>query len=73
MQQLDVPLIVSSVINDNEIEEYFSDADQLISRYEKQVAFIVIDEGGVQEASTVVDMTGDEPVVLRQSRHEMKL
>jgi tRNA threonylcarbamoyl adenosine modification protein (Sua5/YciO/YrdC/YwlC family) len=72
MQQMEVPLIVSSVINDSENEEYFSDTDQLISRYEKQVAFIIIDEGGMQEASTVVDMTGDEPVVLRQSRHEMK-
>lgn len=72
MSQLDLPLIVSSVINDDELEPYFSDAEVLISRHEKHVAFIVIDEAGQQEASTVVDMTGDEPVILRQSRHEVK-
>lgn len=73
MNRLDVPLTVSSVIHDDDVAEYFSDSDQLITRFEKQVGFIVIDEGGIQEASTVVDLTGQEPVILRQSRHEVKL
>ena len=72
MARLEVPLIVSSVINDDGLSEYFSDSDQLTSRYEKQVGFIIIDESGTQEASTVVDMTGDEPVIIRQSVHEVK-
>ncbi|MBP8085968.1 MAG: threonylcarbamoyl-AMP synthase [Saprospiraceae bacterium] len=72
MARLDVPLIVSSVINDDDVSEYFSDSDLLTSRFEKQVGFVIIDEMETQEASTVVDMTGDEPVIIRQSKHEFK-
>jgi tRNA threonylcarbamoyl adenosine modification protein (Sua5/YciO/YrdC/YwlC family) len=72
MARLEVPLIVSSVINDDGLSEYFTDSDQLTNRYEKQVGFVVIDENGTQEASTVVDMTGDEPAIIRQSVHEVK-
>jgi tRNA threonylcarbamoyl adenosine modification protein (Sua5/YciO/YrdC/YwlC family) len=71
MDQIDIPLVVSSVRYDEE-EEYFSDNEELIRHYEKQVGFIVIDEGMVQEASTVVDLTGEEPVILRKSMHELK-
>jgi len=73
MNKVDMPLIVSSVRNDDEVRDYFSDADELINRYERQVGFIVIDERGVQEESTVVDLTGDEPVIIRQSLHVLKV
>jgi len=72
MSMMDVPLIVSSVLNDDDIGEYFSDSELLINRYEKQVGFIIIEEGVLQEESTVVDLTGDEPVIIRQSTHELK-
>jgi tRNA threonylcarbamoyl adenosine modification protein (Sua5/YciO/YrdC/YwlC family) len=73
MGRLTVPLMVSSVINSEEPDDYYTDTDQLIKDYEKQVGFIVIDEAGRQEASTVVDMTSGEPVIIRQSRHELKI
>ncbi|MGB3080399.1 MAG: Sua5/YciO/YrdC/YwlC family protein [Saprospiraceae bacterium] len=72
MTKMDMPLIVSSVLNDDDIGSFFTDSDLLISRYEKNVGFIVIDEGCVQEPSTVVDLTGDEPIIIRQSIHELK-
>src|SRR5690606_15721255 len=73
MGQLDVPLMVSTVINDeDEIVGYFVDPEDMISRFEKQICCVVIDEHMMQESSTVVDMTGDEPVIIRQSKHELK-
>lgn len=73
MGQLDMPLIVSTVIRDDELAEYFFDSEQLIRQFEKQVGFIVIDEVGIQEPSTVVDLTAEEPVIIRQSIHELKM
>lgn len=70
---LEVPLIVSSVRSDDDILEYFTDMYELISSFENQVAFIVSDEEMVQEASTVVDLSGAEPVILRQSSFEPSL
>ena len=73
MDKIDIPLIVSSVKNDEDDNEYFTDPDKLIKMYGRQVSFIVIDESESNEESTVVDMTGDEPEIIRQSMHELKL
>ncbi len=73
MGRLTVPLMVGSVASQEDADEYVNDSDELIKMYEKQVGFIVIDEGFVQEASTVVDMTSGDPVIIRQSRHQLKL
>ena len=72
MNRFDMPLLVSSVIHEDEINPFFSDADLLIRKHEMQVAFIIIEEHMEQEESTVVDLTGAEPVILRQSKHEVK-
>ena len=72
MGQVDIPLLVSSVNQVDEVSEYFTDMDDLTKMYERQVGFIVVDETGVQEASTVVDMTGEEPEIIRQSGRELQ-
>jgi len=72
MDQMSLPLMVSSVMQEDDIEPYFTDMDQLISRFEKQVAFIILDPEMTQEVSTVVDMTGAEMQVIRQSRHVLE-
>ena len=72
MDHLEMPLLVSSVRSEDEEGNYFSDMDSLTSAYERQVSFIVIDEMGIQEESTVVDMTGDEVIILRQSKFQLK-
>ncbi len=72
MDRVDMPLMVSSVMQDDDVTDFFTDADQLITRFEKQVGFIVLEEHAIQAASTVVDMTGTEPVIIRQSVAELK-
>jgi tRNA threonylcarbamoyl adenosine modification protein (Sua5/YciO/YrdC/YwlC family) len=71
MSKLEMPLLVSSVINEDDTAPFFSDAELLIRQHERQVAFIIIEDGMEQEESTVIDMTGEEPVILRQSKHEL--
>lgn len=72
MSQLDMPLIVSSVTGSDDVVPFAADADELMMRHEKQVSFIVLDENFEQDPSTIVDMTGGEPNIIRQSRHELK-
>lgn len=73
MGRLKVPLMVGSVVNPEQTDSYFTDSDELIKAYEKQVGFVIIDEGGSQEASTVVDLTSGVPEIIRQSRHILKV
>jgi tRNA threonylcarbamoyl adenosine modification protein (Sua5/YciO/YrdC/YwlC family) len=72
MDQMNLPLMVSSVMQEDDIEPYFNDVDELTSRFEKQVAFIVIDPDMIQEVSTVIDMSGEEIKVIRQSSHVLE-
>jgi tRNA threonylcarbamoyl adenosine modification protein (Sua5/YciO/YrdC/YwlC family) len=60
------PLITSSVKDDDLIKEYTTDPDEIYNDF-KYKADIVVDGGpGGNVPSTIVDFTGDEPVVTRQ-------
>lgn len=61
------PLLASTLIPGGEIEPLNS-AREILERYKNQIG-AVIDAGAcVLEATTVVDLSGDEPVVVRQGR-----
>ncbi len=59
--------------DDDEILEYFTDPELIHERYEN-IADVVINGGfGTLDPSTVVDCTGDEPVIVRQGKGELIL
>lgn len=60
------PILTTSVHDDDEIIEYTTDPELIYEKYRDMVD-IVIDGGyGNNEASTVVDCTDSEPVIIRQ-------
>lgn len=62
------PLMTTSVHDEDTLVEYSTDPELINEKYAKTVD-IVIDGGyGDIEASTVVDCTGDEPLILRQGK-----
>ncbi|MDE0004549.1 MAG: Sua5/YciO/YrdC/YwlC family protein, partial [Rhodospirillaceae bacterium] len=65
--------VLSTSIADSSDGNVLYDADSIASRYSKVVDVIV--DGGVivSEPSTVVDLTGDEPEILRASAGEADL
>lgn len=68
VKELNRPIISSSVHDDDEILEYTTDPELIHEKYE-QLVDIVIDGGpGGFDASTVLDCTGDEIVVLREGK-----
>lgn len=65
------PLITTSVKDPDEVIEYTTDPELIHERY-GSIVDIVIDGGyGNNEASTVVDCTGDEPEIIRQGIGEL--
>ena len=61
------PLLATTLIPAHETEP-LNDAQDIRERYERQIA-AVIDAGAcAHEPTTVVDLTGDEPVILRHGR-----
>lgn len=66
----DGPLLATTLIPPGETEP-LNDAQGILERYKKQIA-AVIDAGACAlQPTTVVDLTGDEPVLIRQGRGEL--
>ena len=66
VRELGRPVITTSVHDQDDVIEYTTDPELIHEKY-SDLADIVIDGGyGRNEASTVVDCTGVEPVVVRQ-------
>jgi tRNA threonylcarbamoyl adenosine modification protein (Sua5/YciO/YrdC/YwlC family) len=66
VNQLDHPIISTSVRNDGDISEYPTDAEEIHEQYEN-IVDIVIDGGfGNNIPSTVVDCTQGQPIISRQ-------
>jgi tRNA threonylcarbamoyl adenosine modification protein (Sua5/YciO/YrdC/YwlC family) len=60
------PFITSSIKDDDTIKEYTTDPEEIYEDF-KQLVDLVIDGGaGGNVPSTVVDCTGDEPVIIRE-------
>ncbi|MBL4592517.1 MAG: threonylcarbamoyl-AMP synthase [Flavobacteriales bacterium] len=67
VQELGNPLISTSVHDDDdEILEYITDPELIHEKYEN-ILDLVIDGGyGKNEASTIIDCTGNEPEIIRE-------
>jgi tRNA threonylcarbamoyl adenosine modification protein (Sua5/YciO/YrdC/YwlC family) len=66
VQELGRPLVTTSVHDQDEVIEYTTDPELIHEKY-RDFADIVIDGGyGRNEASTIVDCTEGEPVIIRQ-------
>jgi tRNA threonylcarbamoyl adenosine modification protein (Sua5/YciO/YrdC/YwlC family) len=65
------PLLTTSVHDDDEIIEYTTDPELIHERYRDMVDLVIDGGYGQNIASTVVDCTGDEPVIIRQGIGEL--
>jgi len=66
------PIVSTSIHDDDEVIEYSTDPELIYEKY-KDLVDIVIDGGyGELQASTVVDYTSDEPIILRQGKGDLE-
>lgn len=66
--ELGNPIMSTSIRDEDEIVEYTTDPELIHEKYMRLVD-IVIDGGyGDNEPSTIIDCTGDEPVIVRQGK-----
>lgn len=65
------PLLATTLIPPGE-DEPLNDAEEIRERYEKLVQAVVDAGACPREPTTVVDLTGEEPVVLREGRGDIQ-
>ena len=71
VRELGRPVLTTSIHDADEILEYTTDPELIYEKY-RDIVDIMINGGyGNNEASTVVDCTGDDPVLIRQGIGEL--
>lgn len=70
VEMLGHPIVSTSIKDEDDIIEYTTDPSLIYERWKNQVD-VVIDGGyGEMEASTVIDLTSGDPVLIRQGKGE---
>lgn len=69
---LGCPLVTTSVRDGDDVAEYTTDPELIHERYGRDVALVI--DGGIGDnvPTTVVDLTGDEPEILREGKGELQ-
>lgn len=66
VKELGNPLLSTSVHDDDEILEYITDPELIYEKYQNAVNMVIDGGFGHNHASTVIDCTENEPIVLRE-------
>ncbi|MDO5971527.1 L-threonylcarbamoyladenylate synthase [Flavivirga aquimarina] len=73
VKQLGNPIISTSIRDDDEVVEYMTDPELILEKWDNLVD-LVIDAGyGDNEASTVIDLSENEPVVIREGKGSLEI
>ncbi len=72
VRELGNPIISSSVYDEDEIIEYTTDPELIHENYEALVDLVIDGGNGGNQASTVLDCTGDEMEVLREGKGKIE-
>jgi tRNA threonylcarbamoyl adenosine modification protein (Sua5/YciO/YrdC/YwlC family) len=68
VETLGNPIISTSIRDDDDVVEYTTDPELIYEKW-KDIVDVVIDGGyGDNEASTVIDLTDSEPIVIREGK-----
>tara|TARA_R110002124_G_scaffold44656_2_gene135894 strand:- start:3447 stop:4064 length:618 start_codon:yes stop_codon:yes gene_type:complete len=71
VRELGNPIVSTSIKDDDEVLEYTTDPSLIFEKW-KHLVDVVIDGGfGGNEASTVIDLTSGEPVLVRDGKGEV--
>lgn len=73
VKQLGNPIVSTSIYDEDEVVEYTTDPELIFEKW-RNVVDLVIDGGyGDNYASTVIDLTGYEPEILREGKGDLDI
>lgn len=72
VEALGCPMVTASVKDDDEVVEYTTDPELIEERYGREVSLVIDGGMGDNVPTTVVDLTGEEPEILREGRGELQ-
>ncbi len=70
VKELGQPVLTTSIRDDKEVFEYITDPELIHEKYKNTVDLVIDGGQGGIEASTIIDCTGEEPLIIRAGAGE---
>ncbi|KAB1071877.1 threonylcarbamoyl-AMP synthase [Tamlana haliotis] len=73
VRQLGNPIISTSIRDDDEVLEYTTDPELILEKWDNLVDLVIDGGYGDNEASTVIDLSEDEPLIIREGKGSLEI
>lgn len=73
VRELGNPIISTSIKDDDEVIEYMTDPELILEKWDNKVDLVIDGGYGGNIASTVIDLTSGEPVVVREGKGSLDI
>jgi tRNA threonylcarbamoyl adenosine modification protein (Sua5/YciO/YrdC/YwlC family) len=73
VSELGNPIVSTSIKDDDEVLEYTTDPSLILEKWEKLVDAVIDGGYGDNQASTVIDLTGEQPEVIREGKGSLEI
>lgn len=73
VKQLGNPIISTSIHDEDEVLEYTTDPELILEKWDNLVDLVIDGGYGDNEPSTVIDLSEDEPVVIREGKGSLEI
>ncbi len=68
VEMLGNPIVSTSIKDEDDVIEYSTDPELIFEKWQNKVDLIIDGGYGDNIASTIIDLTGDEPEVIREGK-----
>ena len=68
VRQLGNPIVSTSIRDEDEVIEYTTDPELIFEKWQNLVDMVIDGGYGDNQASTIIDLSGNEPIVIREGK-----
>jgi len=73
VKQLGNPIVSTSIYDEDEVIEYTTDPELIFEKWQQKVEAVIDGGYGDNVASTIIDLTGNEPEIIREGKGSVDL
>ena len=73
VKELGNPIISTSIRDDDEVIEYTTDPELILEKWDNLVDLVIDGGYGDNVASTIIDLSEDEPVIIREGKGSLEI
>jgi tRNA threonylcarbamoyl adenosine modification protein (Sua5/YciO/YrdC/YwlC family) len=73
VRQLGNPIVSTSIRDEDDVIEYTTDPELIFEKWQNQVDMVIDGGYGDNMGSTIIDLSGDEPIVIREGKGSLDI